>query len=68
MNGLKSGSLPNERERKLYRAILEQGGRVGFREAVEQDAAGVLRLMELGLVIHHTADPAGARPGRRGGA
>ncbi|MFG2821838.1 LuxR C-terminal-related transcriptional regulator [Kitasatospora sp. NPDC048365] len=53
---MNAGSLPNERERKLYQAILEQGGRVGFREAVEQDAAGVLRLMELGLVIHHTAD------------
>jgi len=49
-------ALPSEAERKLYVAILEQGGRVMFREAVEQDAAGVLRLMELGLLIHHTAD------------
>ncbi|MEV4559908.1 LuxR C-terminal-related transcriptional regulator [Kitasatospora sp. NPDC049285] len=49
-------ALPTEAERRLYQQILDQGGRVMFREAVEQDSAGVLRLLELGLLVHHSAD------------
>ncbi|MFF4339603.1 LuxR C-terminal-related transcriptional regulator [Kitasatospora sp. NPDC001540] len=49
-------ALPNESERRLYQQILDQGGRVSFREAVEQDPTGVLRLMELGLLVHDAAE------------
>ncbi|MFE1322463.1 LuxR C-terminal-related transcriptional regulator [Kitasatospora phosalacinea] len=49
-------ALPSESERRLYQQILDQGGRVSFREAVEQDPTGVLRLMELGLLLHDAAD------------
>ncbi|MFD5565592.1 LuxR C-terminal-related transcriptional regulator [Kitasatospora griseola] len=49
-------ALPTESERRLYQRILDQGGRVDFREAVEQDPAGVLRLLELGLLAHDGAD------------
>lgn len=49
-------ALPSESERRLYQQILDQGGRVMFREAVEQDPAGVLRLLELGLLVHHGVD------------
>ncbi|MFF2627143.1 LuxR C-terminal-related transcriptional regulator [Kitasatospora griseola] len=49
-------ALPTESERRLYQRILDQGGRVDFREAVEQDPAGVLRLLELGLLAHDAAD------------
>ncbi|MFJ1753802.1 LuxR C-terminal-related transcriptional regulator [Kitasatospora sp. NPDC088134] len=48
-------ALPSESERRLYQEILDQGGRVAFREAVEQDPAGVLRLLELGLMVHDAA-------------
>ncbi|GLW68759.1 hypothetical protein Kpho02_10580 [Kitasatospora phosalacinea] len=48
--------LPSESERRLYQQILDQGGRVSFREAVEQDPTGVLRLMELGLLVHDAAE------------
>jgi len=51
-------ALPTEPERRLYQQILDQGGRVSFREAVEQDSAGVLRLLELGLLVHDAADQA----------
>ncbi|GAA2824277.1 helix-turn-helix transcriptional regulator [Kitasatospora paracochleata] len=56
MSDLVPGSLPSDPERKLYFTVLEQGGRVSFREAVEQDSAAVLRLMELGLLVHHSED------------
>ncbi|RKE20197.1 LuxR C-terminal-related transcriptional regulator [Streptomyces sp. TLI_171] len=49
-------ALPSESERRLYQQILDQGGRVTFREAVEQDGTGVLRLLELGLLVHDAAD------------
>ncbi|MFD8482296.1 LuxR C-terminal-related transcriptional regulator [Kitasatospora sp. NPDC059673] len=49
-------ALPTGPERRLYQQILDQGGRVAFREAVEQDSAGVLRLLELGLLAHDVAD------------
>ncbi|MFJ5922618.1 LuxR C-terminal-related transcriptional regulator [Kitasatospora sp. NPDC092948] len=49
-------ALPTESERRLYQQILDQGGRVAFREAVEQDSTGVLRLLELGLLVHDAAD------------
>ncbi|MGW4380546.1 LuxR C-terminal-related transcriptional regulator [Kitasatospora sp. NPDC004531] len=48
--------LPNEDERALYRQVLEQGGRVMFGEAMQQNAAATLRLVELGLLIHHDVD------------
>ncbi|MFJ4676816.1 MULTISPECIES: LuxR C-terminal-related transcriptional regulator [unclassified Kitasatospora] len=48
-------ALPSEAERRLYQQVLDQGGRVAFREAVEQDPAGVLRLLELGLLVHDAA-------------
>ncbi|GLW53381.1 LuxR C-terminal-related transcriptional regulator [Kitasatospora phosalacinea] len=51
-------ALPSESERRLYQQVLDQGGRVSFREAVEQDPTGVLRLMELGLLVHDAADQA----------
>jgi hypothetical protein len=51
-----AAGLPSESERWLYQQILDQGGRVAFREAVEQDPAGVLRLMELGLLVHDAAE------------
>ncbi|MER8186628.1 LuxR C-terminal-related transcriptional regulator [Kitasatospora sp. NPDC094015] len=56
MNELVAGSLPSAAERALYRAVLEQGGRVRFRDVAEQHAAVVLRLLELGLLVHHTED------------
>ncbi|MFB7662629.1 LuxR C-terminal-related transcriptional regulator [Kitasatospora sp. NPDC056138] len=49
-------ALPSESERGLYFAVLEQGGRVPFREVSEADAPSVLRLLELGLLVHHTED------------
>ncbi|WP_232734256.1 LuxR C-terminal-related transcriptional regulator [Kitasatospora sp. CB02891] len=48
--------LPDESERALYRQVIEQGGRVMFREAMQQNAAATLRLIELGLLIHHDVD------------
>ncbi|MFD8596203.1 LuxR C-terminal-related transcriptional regulator [Kitasatospora sp. NPDC059646] len=48
--------LPSDAERALYRQVLEQGGRVMFREAMQQDAAATLRLIEIGLLIHHAVD------------
>ncbi|MGX4738484.1 LuxR C-terminal-related transcriptional regulator [Kitasatospora griseola] len=48
--------LPDESERALYRQVMEQGGRVMFREAMQQNAAATLRLIELGLLIHHDVD------------
>ncbi|MEU9128051.1 LuxR C-terminal-related transcriptional regulator [Kitasatospora sp. NPDC048540] len=56
MNELVAGSLPTETERALYQEILAQGGRVMFRDVADGHAAAVLRLMELGLLIHHDAD------------
>ncbi|MFJ1705401.1 LuxR C-terminal-related transcriptional regulator [Kitasatospora sp. NPDC088346] len=56
MNEFVAGSLPSDAERALYHAILEQGGRVMFREVGARDAALVLRLIDLGLLIHHTED------------
>ncbi|GAA2263571.1 helix-turn-helix transcriptional regulator [Kitasatospora cystarginea] len=49
-------ALPDEAERALYFAVLEQGGRVLFRDVAESDAPAVLRLLELGLLVHHTED------------
>ncbi|MFD8482295.1 LuxR C-terminal-related transcriptional regulator [Kitasatospora sp. NPDC059673] len=48
--------LPDEHERALYRHVLEQGGQVMFREAMQQNAAATLRLIELGLLIHDAVD------------
>ncbi|MER5867411.1 LuxR C-terminal-related transcriptional regulator [Kitasatospora sp. NPDC002040] len=48
--------LPGESERALYAEILAQGGRVLFREVAAGDAATALRLLELGLLVHHTED------------
>ncbi|MGW4380547.1 LuxR C-terminal-related transcriptional regulator [Kitasatospora sp. NPDC004531] len=56
MSESNGAALPTEPERRLYQQILDQGGRVAFREAVEQDPAGVLRLMELGLLVHDAAE------------
>ncbi|WP_235502923.1 MULTISPECIES: LuxR C-terminal-related transcriptional regulator [unclassified Kitasatospora] len=44
----------SEAERALYAEVLAQGGRVLFREVAGEDAATVLRLLEIGLLIHHT--------------
>ncbi|MFG2694665.1 LuxR C-terminal-related transcriptional regulator [Kitasatospora sp. NPDC051984] len=52
MSESNGAALPTGPERQLYQQILDQGGRVAFREAVEQDSAGVLRLLELGLLVH----------------
>lgn len=49
-------TLPTAEERALYLSVLEQGGRVLFREALEESARAVLRLMELGLLFHQTHD------------
>ncbi|GAA1177647.1 DNA-binding transcriptional ArsR family regulator [Kitasatospora gansuensis] len=48
--------LVGEAERAFYGEVLAQGGKVLFRDVAEQDAATVLRLLELGLLIHHTGD------------
>ncbi|WP_082598214.1 MULTISPECIES: LuxR C-terminal-related transcriptional regulator [unclassified Kitasatospora] len=48
--------LPGEAERALYAEVLAQGGRVLFRDVAHQDAATVLRLLEIGLLVHHTED------------
>ncbi|MEU3493290.1 LuxR C-terminal-related transcriptional regulator [Kitasatospora cineracea] len=56
MSEANAAALPSESERRLYQQILDQGGRVSFREAVEQDPTGVLRLMELGLLVHDAAE------------
>lgn len=50
------GSLPSAAEQALYLAVLEQGGRVMFRDVAETDAKAVLRLVEIGLLVHHTED------------
>ncbi|WP_431679579.1 LuxR C-terminal-related transcriptional regulator [Kitasatospora sp. KL5] len=51
-----TGALPNEEERAFYRAVLAQGGRVMFREALEENPSAVLRLVQLGFLIHHSED------------
>ncbi|MEU5385880.1 LuxR C-terminal-related transcriptional regulator [Kitasatospora cineracea] len=51
-----SPRLPNDAERALYREVLSQGGRVMFREAMQQDPDATLRLIELGLLVHHVVD------------
>jgi len=43
-------------ERALYREVLAQGGRVLFREAMQQDPDATLRLIDLGLLVHHDTD------------
>ncbi|WP_405018704.1 LuxR C-terminal-related transcriptional regulator [Kitasatospora sp. NBC_00070] len=48
--------LPGEAERALYAEVLAQGGRVLFRDVAHRDAGTVLRLLELGLLVHHAAD------------
>ncbi|MFD0570893.1 LuxR C-terminal-related transcriptional regulator [Kitasatospora gansuensis] len=48
--------MPGEAEHALYAEVLAQGGKVLFRDVAHQDAAIVLRLLELGLLIHHTGD------------
>ncbi|BFV57971.1 hypothetical protein KCMC57_up30750 [Kitasatospora sp. CMC57] len=48
--------LPGAVERALYAEVLAQGGRVLFRDVAAQDAGTVLRLLELGLLVHHTRD------------
>ena len=49
-------ALPTEQERRLYAAIVDQGGRVMFRDAVQENGPAVLRLVELGFLVHHTED------------
>ncbi|MFD7642966.1 LuxR C-terminal-related transcriptional regulator [Kitasatospora sp. NPDC059795] len=56
MSESNGAALPTEPERRLYQQILDQGGRVVLREAVEQDPTGVLRLLELGLLVHDAGD------------
>ncbi|GAA2083711.1 hypothetical protein GCM10009759_02080 [Kitasatospora saccharophila] len=51
-----TASLPTESERALYREVLAQGGRVLFREAMQQDPAATLHLIELGLLVRHDTD------------
>ncbi|MGW4802580.1 LuxR C-terminal-related transcriptional regulator [Kitasatospora sp. NPDC004272] len=51
-----TASLPNESERALYREVLAQGGRVLFREAMQQDPDATLRLIGLGLLVRHDTD------------
>ncbi|MCU7823789.1 LuxR family transcriptional regulator [Kitasatospora sp. DSM 101779] len=51
-----TGALPNEEERALYRAVLAQGGRVMFRDALAENPEAVLRLVELGFLVHHAED------------
>lgn len=48
--------LPTESERALYREVLAQGGRVMFREAMQQDPDATLRLIALGLLVRHDTD------------
>ncbi|GLW68756.1 hypothetical protein Kpho02_10550 [Kitasatospora phosalacinea] len=48
--------LLNDAERALYREVLAQGGRVMFREAVQQAPDATLRLIELGLLVHFEND------------
>ncbi len=48
--------LPGEAESALYAEVLAQGGRVLFRDVAHQDAPAVLRLLEIGLLVHHTGD------------
>ncbi|MFI5528804.1 LuxR family transcriptional regulator [Kitasatospora sp. NPDC051853] len=43
-------------ERSVYAAVLAEGGRVWFRDVVPEDAPAVLRLLEYGLLVHHTED------------
>jgi hypothetical protein len=50
------GGLPTADERAVYRAVLEAGGRVLFRDVAEADLPAVVRLVELGLLIHQTED------------
>ncbi|GLW68758.1 hypothetical protein Kpho02_10570 [Kitasatospora phosalacinea] len=44
--------LPTASEPALYREVLAQGGRVTFREAVQQDAEATLGLIRTGLLVH----------------
>ncbi|WP_405018705.1 LuxR C-terminal-related transcriptional regulator [Kitasatospora sp. NBC_00070] len=46
----------SEPERAFYAEVLAQGGRVLFRDVADQDTGTVLRLLGLGLLIHHTGD------------
>lgn len=43
-------------EQAVYSAVLAEGGRVRFRDVQGGDAAAVLRLLEFGLLVHHTED------------
>ncbi|MFJ8040034.1 LuxR family transcriptional regulator [Kitasatospora sp. NPDC096147] len=43
-------------ERAVYGAVLAEGGRVWFRDVLPGDAPAVLRLLEVGLLVHHTED------------
>ncbi|MFG2821839.1 LuxR family transcriptional regulator [Kitasatospora sp. NPDC048365] len=49
-------AAPGAAERAMYLAVLAQGGRTSFREAVTEDAAAALALMRLGLLVHQTVD------------
>ncbi|WP_441251326.1 LuxR C-terminal-related transcriptional regulator [Kitasatospora sp. McL0602] len=48
-----TAGLPDEVERALYFDLLAQGGRVMFRDVAPADAGAVLRLLELGLLVHN---------------
>ncbi|MEV7212230.1 LuxR C-terminal-related transcriptional regulator [Kitasatospora cineracea] len=48
--------LLGDAERALYREVLAQGGRVMFREAMQQDPDATLRLIELGLLVRLDLD------------
>ncbi|MGW4645356.1 LuxR C-terminal-related transcriptional regulator [Kitasatospora sp. NPDC004289] len=43
-------------ERAVYTAVLAEGGRVWFRDVTAEEAPAVLRLLEYGLLVHHTED------------
>ena len=51
-----AGALPNAGDQAFYRSVLAQGGRVAFREAVEENGPAVLRLLESGLLVHRAEE------------
>ncbi|MER5637769.1 LuxR family transcriptional regulator [Kitasatospora sp. NPDC002227] len=48
--------LPDAAERAFYLVVLEQGGRVLLRDVPEAEIPVALRLVEIGLLVHHRAD------------
>ncbi|MER5637768.1 LuxR family transcriptional regulator [Kitasatospora sp. NPDC002227] len=48
--------LPDAAERAFYLAVVEQGGRVLFRDVPGPELPLALRLVEIGLLVHRPAD------------